>query len=264
MKLQTRFLSFLAGLAAILMLTGCVTQRAVEQAIANANVAMISPYLERPGATQGPGWRESIAEMDKLIEAHPGQEVLVNQLRLRQAMLLTVNKQDSLANARWKTIDAGSLTTERDKALYACNPAIVWAYKTLPQFGVVTAAEAAPYLGQIDAALRPVNTVETRIYLQMIRALIQLKVVNGIDPSEDPMGATELLATSLTTFVQAFPAPDQEWVRNNPTGGAELLNSIGDFRRRIWLRETIKQYLSEAKAKNCSPSWDPAWVTTIN
>ncbi len=56
-------------------------------------------------------------------------ETLVNHLRVRQAMLLTVNGQYNLAEQRWKDVDGSALTNARDKNLYRNSETIVWWYR---------------------------------------------------------------------------------------------------------------------------------------
>ena len=245
--------------------SSCVTQRAVKQAIAESNVAMIAPFLDRPDTTQQVGWQDAIKKIDSLIEANPDNPVLVNQLRLRQAMLLTVNKKDALALQRWNTINVSSLKTQRDKALYETRNSLVWSYKTLPSVGSISSQVSNPYIAEIDAAVGKTKSTEVGIYLHTIRAQIQLKVashLNEEDPDEAAI-ATELLSSSLKTFVEAFSADDHKWVQTSNGGDKDLEMTIGDFRERIWLRDIIRAYLEQADYSKYEPDWDPKWITKV-
>lgn len=249
----------------IFLQSGCVTQREVKLAIAESNAAMISPFLDRPETSPQEGWKEAIKKMDLLIDANPDHPVLVNQLRLRQAMLLTVNKKDALAQQRWSTIDASSLKTQRDKSLYETRNALVWSYKTLPSVGSISSQVSDPYVVEIDAALGKAKPSDVGIYLNTIRAQIQLKVVshmNEEDVSESEI-ATKLLANSLKTFVQAFSDEDRKWVQTSSGADKDLEMSIGDFRERIWLRDIIRAYVNEAEYRGYEPKWDPEWVVDL-
>ena len=118
MKSTERSLVTLLAATALMFAGGCATQRQVSIAVAESNAALVSPFLDRaqPGGS-GDTWKEAVSKLDRLIAAHPAEKTLVNHLKVRQAMLLTVNRQDSLASMRWKDIDPGALKTERDRAL---------------------------------------------------------------------------------------------------------------------------------------------------
>lgn len=252
----------------IFLQSGCVTQREVKLAIAESNAAMISPFLDIPKRSPSSpqeGWKEAIKKMDLLIDVNPDHPVLVNQLRLRQAMLLTVNKKDALAQQRWNTIDASSLKTQRDKALFETRNALVWSYKTLPSVGSISSQVSDPYVSEFDDAIGKVKSSDVGIYLSTIRAQIQLKVVSHLneeDASEAAV-ATKLLASSLKTFIQAFSDEDRKWVQTSSGADKELEMSITDFRERIWLRDIIRAYVNEAEYRGYEPKWDPEWVVDL-
>lgn len=247
--------------------TGCVTQKAVERIVIESNLAMIAPYIDRPGqeGRQPEGWKEAIRKMDAIIEQHSGELVLVNQLKVRQAMLLTVNKKDALARQMWATIDRSALRTERDKALYDASSSLVWAYKALSESALISEAVAAPYISTLDRVLDGLHASDLKIYFHTVRAQTQLKVANGLDEDKDSEAkrAPELLARSLMTFVGAFSSQDHQWVQQADADGGDLDIQISDFRQRIWLRSLIQEYRREANRKGYTPQWQPAWVGTV-
>ncbi len=202
---------FIAG---FVFTNGCATKRAVELAVADADIAMVEPYLNRLEGTQPGGYMEAIKRMDAVITKYHDQTVLVNQLKIRQAMLLTVNGKNALATQRWGTVDANALMTERDKALHRANRALVWAYYRLPTTERLSEGEVAPYVSELDQALASVTEYSLSIYLHTVRALIQLKVASGMNEKLQPEETSLFLKGALKTYVKAFSQEDQDWVKS--------------------------------------------------
>ena len=195
-------------LAGLLALTaGCVTKRAVEEIVGRTNAAMVSPYLDRADGDQPGGADKALAEIDRLIQAYPDNAVLVAHLRVRQAMVLTVQKHSALAEERWKQVSEGELKSERDKALYTSREVLVWAYRRLPVRAPLDAnekAEAKKHFLTLDEALEPVETPDISIYLNTIRAQIALKLANSMDEENEKAEIEKLLAKSLDKYAAAL------------------------------------------------------------
>jgi hypothetical protein len=246
-------------LAGVLVLsTGCVTKRDVEEIVVGTNAALVSPYLNRTGEDAS-GGETALADIDRLIRSHPDNPVLVNHLLVRQAMVLTIQKKSALAEQRWGRVQSAELKSERDRALYASREALVWAYHRLPESSPLDANEmtlARSHIDELDGALASVETPDIAIYLHTIRAEIALKLADSMDEDRDKARITELLTTSLETYAESFAVEDRAWVRANfgqASSAAEL--SIQQFRQRIWLRDLMKAYLEQANGFGLSPEW---------
>lgn len=252
-------------LFSLFLATGCVTERAVQRVIADYNVAVIAPYaLDDPSAAiEDDSWKQTVKKLDVLIQQYEGtgQEALVAQLKVRQAMLLTINQQDALATHRWETINRSDLRNERDRALYDAYPALVWAYVTLPSDHKVTLATANEHVGTLDGAISHVSNRNILAYLHYVRAQIQLRSVNGLDEDKEEKEAARRLKESLAKFVGAFTRDQQDWVKvAQPSGGA-IEKDLSDFRERIWLRDMIRKYREEGEKYNIA--LEPSWVEDV-
>ncbi len=274
----------LISFVTLAILSGCATQRQVKKIVAESNAAMVSPYLNKAGAPQGPGWKEAIAHMDRLIEAQSDQPVLVNHLRVRQAMLLTVHIQDQLALYRWKLVVDTHLTTERDRALHKRSDALVWWYKRATDHNPLSTndqVKAKDYITTMDESIAGLTTYDLKIYMSTLRAQMALKVHNST-PTQGPdapdkQKTANALAGDLKVYIDSFSETDRNWVESNRTALASadiLFNSITDMRNRIWLDEMIAAYHQEAEDKfgitdangkvtslEIDVPWTPAWVT---
>ena len=90
-----------ALLACLVMTLACATKNQVKLIVANSNALMVDRYVERVGGKDDEGWEGAVAQIDALIAANPDEKVLINHLRVRQAMLLTIHTQITLARMTW-------------------------------------------------------------------------------------------------------------------------------------------------------------------
>jgi hypothetical protein len=249
-------------------MTGCVTQQQVKAIVTETNAAMVSPYLQAPkNGEEGvqEAWQQAVTKIDRLIAAHPDQAVLVNHLRVRQAMLLTVNKQQSLAEMRWDQVDAGNLENERERAFYQCRVALVFAYNGLTaNLNPAETASLTARRSEIDTALQYVETRDIRVYLRMVQAHIALKQANEMDEENEQKEIQKILASGLNAYVGEFSKEALEWVKANYESVDEEGLTIGEFRDRYWLRGMIKSYVGEASNSGLSPEWSPKVKAILN
>ncbi len=245
-----------------LLSSGCVTTEQVEAIVAESNSAMVEPYYQKPddpGDTNGVG---AVEKIDSLIAAHPDNKVLVNHLRVRQAMILTIQGKENLANQRWGMVEAGELKNEREVAFYQSREALVFAYSKLEDHSALATNEqkaiARAHRKTIEDATGNVKTRDIVIYLQMIRAMTGLKLANAMDEEQEPQAVTGLLASSLNEFAATFTNQDREWVKDN-LNKANMTDemTIQDLRQRVWLRDLAKAFWSEADSKELHPAWSP-------
>jgi len=273
MLMRRLFIICLAAALASTGLSACVTQQQVREIVAESNAAMITPYLEVPGrkASDSDDWKDSVTRIDQLIAANPDQKTLVNHLRVRQAMLLTVYKQSNLAEQRWKDVDYSALTNARDKSLYENRESLVWWYKRsadgtpLSDDEIKRGRQGKQELTTTLANLKDKSII---LYLATIEAQISLRLANEADVSSAEKQAIVAgeMVWGLEQYVNHFSEQDQQWVRNNPTttdiSGA---TGIADFRNRVWLREVIKAFQTTAANLELSDHivWMPAWIGDI-
>ena len=93
----------------------CVTAAEVKSIVSDSNAAMVSPTLDQAGKAASDGWKAAVERIDKLIANHSDQPALVNTLRVRQAMLLTVHRHPA-AKEVWKLAGSEGLN-QRDQVL---------------------------------------------------------------------------------------------------------------------------------------------------
>lgn len=267
MKLYPRIVLALVTLVA--GISGCATTSDVKEIIATTNAAMVSPVLEQPGSRASDVWQVPVAQIDQIILNYPEEGTLVNHLRLRQAMLLTVFQQGNLAEERWEQIDGSELETERDRSLYENRDALVWWYRRAPSLAPLDDEEkerATRYVTQLTASLSDIENEDIRAYLGTIRAQMDLKLANDADVSTDALEqqVSEEMVDDLEAYVQLFSPAVGAWVQNNPETDVSEGISIADLRQRIWLREMIKEFRETSARLGLSPGWQPQWIGTVD
>ena len=263
------FTFFVVG--SLLVSSGCITQRQVKEIVAQSNAAMVTPAIDKAGDKPSAGWQDAVAKIDQLVDTYPEQTVLVNHLRLRAAMVLTVNQQDSLARQRWNQVDGSALTTERDKALFNTNKTLVWWYTRAPNadpLDQMEIKEAENGIKNLDDQLKSLKTPDIRIYLGTIRSQMALKLRNGeaVDTPEQRRKVAEEMAKDLKSYVDLFAAEDIEWVQKNKNTAKNANDlTLSALRNRIWLRELILEFKRTAHLLldgNPEPDWQPDWIKT--
>lgn len=262
---------FLTLLIVITSSISCITQRQVKEIVENTNAQTVNTYLDRPGHdANNQEWKDSIAEIDKIISANPDQKTLINHLRVRQAMLLTVYSQGNLANEIWNLVENDKLTNERDKALYSNRKALIWWYEHASQstpFDIFQQDKAKEFRNEMLQNLNGVENKGLRIYLSTIIAQIALRVANDSDVST-PEKIAQIrndMVNNLENYVKEFNTSSQNWVKENPDQQIDDLISITEFRNRIWLKEMIKEYkLTAQNLELQTPDWRPEWITNLD
>lgn len=257
----------LVFLALIVGLTGCWAKtKQIREIVAATNAAMVSPYLPKPMGQEPSGWQDAIRAIDQMIAANSDQPVLVNHLRVRAAMLLTVNKKSNLAELRWEAVDSTRLN-ERDRAFHAVWQYLVWWYpragETSPDLGDPGRDSVDTAVNLIDGALNAVAVREVQLLLETIRAQMLMRKLNSIDVGDTVQArvVTDGLASALDRYVSAFLDDDRNWVPKN--ANTDLVDddmAIDDFRYRIWLREMIKEYVRVAGVQCVTPAWKQTWI----
>jgi hypothetical protein len=259
------------GILALLLFGGCVTQQQVKAIVAESNAAMVSPPLNIPEGEQGASWREAVTRTDQLIASNPDQPVLVNQLRVRQAMLLTVNRRDSLAEACWKRIDGSALRTERDAALYEHHACLVWWYRRASIAAPLDRRErpkAEGFVRNLSGSIHGLETRSVRIYLGTIRVQMELKLLNSsrINTPERRQAVVEGLADALEGYVGLFSEAHTQWVQDHwETDLMPEAMTVTELRHASWLRRMIREFKVLADQRNLEAVvWRPAWIRELH
>jgi hypothetical protein len=259
------------GIIALLFFNGCVTQQQVKAIVAESNAAMLSPSVNIPEGAQGASWKDAVSKIDQLIASNPDQPVLVNHLKVRQAMLLTVNKENRLAEARWRQIDGSLLKTERDAALFNNNECLVWWYAraSVPDpLDTPERQQTEACIEHLQDAIDALQSPDIRMYLGTIRAQMNLKHLTDskIDTPERRQAAVKGLSDELERYVVLFPEADSQWVRTH--WETDILPeglTITDFRNASWLRQMIREFKHYAKERNLHEVvWKPGWIGELD
>ena len=251
--------------AAVVLLSGCATPGQVETIVAESNAALVSPYVDIADAPQG-DWQQAVQNIDRFIEAHADNAVLVNHLRVRQAMLLTANGQRNLADQYWGLVDREALDSDRDRVLTDLGPHLSWWYRVAPEPDRIGSADAAAARTALSNAIpsAPADS-DLRIYLATLRAQLEVRMARD---SHLASPSTELPA-SLEAYIGAIGA-DEGWITGLEGLSDQDLASarqIRAFRYRIWLRELIGAYKRAASDLMLPPDevdWKPDWVDDVS
>lgn len=234
------------GVSAILV-AGCITTEQVREIVVSSNAAMISPGLNVPGSEPLGAWQAPVAQIDQMILQNGDQPTLVNHLRVRQAMLLTVNKQGSLAAERWSQVNSAALKTERDKALYQNRNALVWWYVRAPVTAPLDSAEQGKlngYVTQLDQSLNGITDPDLKFYLGTVRAQMNYRVLHDADVSAPDLQkqVSEDIDVAFQKYFQLFNDDDKIWLASGSSVDLADASGIADFRRRTVFQEMVGKF----------------------
>jgi len=180
----------------------------------------------------------------------PGQKEITAPLRIRQAMLLLVNKQSNLAKATFDSVAATDLHTDRDQALKRNAEHLIWwfshsASDTWTTSDQLKATSALKALAQTQDSLA--SSPEIRDYLAEMRAWIGLAAARQTTSASE---ARQRIEDALDVYSRIFSTHDIELLKagNEPLAGTDALSP--DVRRRVRARAV----LTIAKKQNVSDS----------
>jgi hypothetical protein len=245
------------------LVISCATTAQVEEIVNKANMLTLAPLQlqvsnpQSPDGSSAGSWQEEVARIDTFIEAHADQPTLTNQLRLRQAMLLMVNRQDNLALATFELIDPQYLTTSRDKALYDVHKELIWWFKSSSQplnhDGLTKAENALQTLDAVNDMLPPED--EIRQYLEETRAWIAFAIAGSL-PLAQIEKANDMLETGLIRFASIVSDDDINWIKTNT--GTKMDTSVIPRALRLRLRApfVVEQYRERAQEIGVEPQWE--------
>jgi hypothetical protein len=240
----------LLGAAMLLVVAGCATQEQVRQIVDESNSRLAASMLPDPGlAANGSRAKETgdtARRIDDLIAAHPDQKALAASLRVRQGVIYLNEGDFNLAEAAFEAADAGQLFTDRDRALKALAPHLVWWYRAKPvdknllpdaEFGRAEAAMAAL---KAQAAERK-DSPDVRDWIAETRVWIGLVYVAAVVPVAAQKTALE---GAIDDYAAIFSAADLQWLcaPSKVTGKAPL----PEVRRRVRALTVVAQAKQQA------------------
>lgn len=259
----------------LMSVLACVTQREVRAVVAESNATMIDapslPQLE-DGLTEGQkeALKTAIARMDRLIEHNPNEKVLVNLIRVRQAMLLTVYREFGAAKEAWGKVDSKvGLPTGRDRALYELRDHFHWWFKKSVDstFSIeVDRPQAGKAMKDFATQLESLpKQSDIAFYLETMRAMIVVKRANHTNISGgDRLNVASMMVEALKRLAGRFDAEDHEWVKANIDKDQKAVDQpLSRLRARVWLRAAVRTYRQVADNKGLNPTWDPEWIGTV-
>jgi len=233
--------------------TGCVSTKQVVEIVNSSNAMVASSALMVPGKEAEPDeWQRPVAELDLLIRENQNQPKLVNQLRFRQALILTVNQQNNLATARWKQVNFELLENERDIGLFQNRKALIWWYKRAPDFSRLEAEDAKmarEFVDSISQKITSDSNSDLKFFLGTIRAQMEWRLANEAEGEQlaNPQEISSGIASSLDNYLSLFSEADKSWLRSESRrdlNGVSSLDArnIADFRRRVSLSTLVKDF----------------------
>ncbi len=263
-------------LAALVLFTtvACITQRQVQEIVATSNAAMVDvPDLpQADGTVDAKKLDAAVARIESIIASHPNQTVLVNTLRVRQAMLLTVHGKLEAAKIVWSK--TSKPTTERDMALYDLRDELVWWFAAAKNFtdgDIQTGNDALTKFATTCEGLT--QNSDIRRYLETMRASIGLQIATTTSTvNNDPTARKAKknavaadMAAALGRLAKQFDEDDAAWITANWTSSQEFQDvPVAVVRARVELRKLLKAYFKLAKRKKLDEfdpvPWQPDWV----
>ena len=237
--------------AVILLADGCATG-GTKETVTETNAALLA-QLQPDGASGGGtvDWQSASRKIDALIAAHPDQRVANGALRVRQGVLLLAYRQYDLAQAAFNA--ATDLKTDRDKALKALSPWLVWWYQHSadPTLNPLQRDKAREALNAFDAEIAKVRaSPDIRDFLAEMRANIGLKLAS--EEQGDAKRAT--FVDTLNRYSEIFTPEDLEALAQGNVRPGSSAVTITDRRR-------IRALAVIAKAKRMTKSGSLAGLT---
>jgi len=186
-RFPTRHLFALVAACAVFF-AGCATDDQVRTIVRDSNYQML--LATAPGAELGAvsadgktnaSAADTSAQINAFLEANKSDPVMAAALRFRQTLLYLNEHAFALADAAFKQVDATSLRSPRDKAIYAAYPDLRWWSE------YALAAPATFYSGEKAAAIQHLSSLaqqagglaalpDLRDYFLEMRAWIGLKL----------------------------------------------------------------------------------------
>jgi len=199
----------------------------------------------------GDAWKVEVERIESFISEHAEQKPMINALRLRQAWVLTVYRQDNLAEAAYDLIDASELHTDRDRAIYQLRNELIWRFMLTGNIRSVERAKMAMHrFDETNDGLPPGS--EIRQYLEEMRAWISYMLTNARDDRNE---MKSYLEDGLNRLADSIPDDDLKWLAEYKgkmtENDLQNMESLRLFRVRLRAIEVTRKYLDRKENLNC-------------
>jgi hypothetical protein len=264
--------NLLVILVILLALISCVTQTQVKEIVASSNAAMIVLPQADGGAVDEAKLKAAIDRIEAVIAAHPDQAVLVNTLRVRQAMMLTVANKPKAAEILWSQVTAPP--GQRDAALYDLRNEMIWWFGAAKNFKDEDIEKGEIYLGNIDNVCNPLpKRSNIRGYFETMRAAIGFAIANKTITALSDAGKRKMrkkeVANQMVVHMKRYAGQcdeaDRMWIVSNWTATETFPDvSVSVLRTRVEVRRLMMEYFKLTRRKNLQEfeavTWQPEWV----
>ena len=241
----------LLGAAVLALASGCATQQQVKQIVDDSNARLAAGMLSGPGlapdAVPAAEAGDAARRIDDVIAAHPDQKALASSLRVRQGVIYLNQGQYNLAAAAFEAADPALLFTDRDQALKALAPHLVWWYRTkagrspMP-IAELKRAEAAMQAMKAETAKRK-DSPDVRDWIAETGAWIGLAYF-GATP--DPTRQKPTLEATIDDYSSIFAQADLAWLCTPNRADAAV--PLPDLRRRLRAQTVVSAAQHSAKS----------------
>jgi hypothetical protein len=260
----TRRFAALLGAAVLSVAGGCATQQQIKQIVDDSNARLAAVMLPDPGlAPDGARAAEAgdaARRIEDVIAAHPDQKALASSLRVRQGVIYLNQNQYNLAAAAFDAADPALLFTDRDRALKALAPHLVWWYRTVAgpspmPIAELSRAEAATQAMKAETAKRK-ESPEVRDWIAETGAWIGLAYF-GATP--DLARQKSALEDTINDYSSIFAPADLAWLCAPSRADATVL--LPDMRRRLRAQTIVSA--AAKSAKSLTGAARPAFRETV-
>ncbi len=261
----------------LLAFVSCVTQKQVKEIVATSNAAMVVlPHPDHETADDAK-LKDAMERIEAVIAAHPDQAVLVNSLRVRQAMLLTVHNKPNAARIVWEQVTQPP--GQRDAALYVLREELVWWFGAAEGFKEGDIDKGKKYLESIKNVCDTLpSRSNIRDYLETMRASIGFVIANETSTFNNDSAIRkknkQKLAGDMVAYMERYAGQynekDQNWLAAN-WKATEMFSDVpvSALRARIELRRLMLLYFEVAGKDNKKLeefdelTWRPEWVQVL-
>jgi hypothetical protein len=239
----------LLGAAVLALASGCAMQQQVKQIVDDSNARLAIGMLSGPGlaadgvrAAEG---SDAARRIDDVIAANPDQKALASSLRIRQGVIYLNQGQYNLAAAAFEAADPAVLFTDRDQALKALAPHLVWWYQAAGRSPMPIAelkrAEAAMQAMKAETAKRK-DSPDVRDWVAETGAWIGLAYSAAVPEVASQKSALE---ATINDYSSIFAPADLAWLCTPSRADATV--PLPDLRRRLRAQTIVSTAEKSAK-----------------
>lgn len=247
-----------------LAMAGCATEAQVKKIVADSNATLLAsrlPDLQLGAPGEDSTERDPAAQIEEFIAEHPDQRALNGALRVRQAIVFLSREQYNQAEAAFKEAAKLGISTDRDKALVAVYPELIWWYEnsSVPLVDPVKAGAVRKAL--IQKARDVQRSPDTRDLLAEGSAWVGFKEVVAITTSVTDQKLA--LEQTLNGYAFILDPADLEWLCKPPATKETLSSAV---RRRVRAQAVLRKgadLAAQIQDGNAGPTFDNSVVQEL-